>query len=224
MEWAVLGLVLFGLLLTYIIFQETRAHRHWRGLVAKGDVSAVQTLLVQEFDRWQRIRVPKGTAPVLWHGVQTVELAAAGARAALVTCLAEGEYRIVAGRPQETTPPLEAAKRLAAKVVEMVMYDVPNIRLSEVRVDVYTTVAGDDGLPTQGCILSVIADRATVDDLDWDELRGAEVIERLEARYEVDDRGRAQPFDPGPPPEGCMPVSSVDSPGSRLEPLPADFD
>ncbi len=224
MEWAVLGIVLFGLLLTYIIFQETRAHRHWRGLVAKGDITAVRTLLDQEFDRWRRIRVPKGTAPVLWHGVQTVELAAVGADAALVTCTAEGEFRISGGRPQEVTSPIEAAKRLAAKVVELVMYDVPNLRLAEVRVDVYTTTAGVDGLPTQGCILSVTAERGAVDAIDWDELRGSEIVERLDTRYTVDARGQAEPFDPGPPPEGCTPVSSADAAADRLEPLPVDMD
>src|SRR5207249_305375 len=118
MTWAVLGLVLFGLFLTYIIFQETRAHTYWRGLVLKGDISAIRALLDQEIERWQTMRVPKGTSASLWHGVQTVDLVGVGPDAAHVVCSAEGEYRIVGGQSQELTSPMDAAIRLAAKVCE----------------------------------------------------------------------------------------------------------
>lgn len=202
MQWAVLGLVIFGLILTYVIFQETRAHTYWRGQVAKGDLEAIRMLLGGEIERWHIIRVPRGVSASLWHGVQTAELLSVGADAAQVTCTAEGEYRFVGGQPQEMTTPLAAAMRLAAKLVEMIMYDVPNLRLSEVRVDVYSTFHDAQGVPEQRCILSTTADRATVDDLDWEGLRPAEVIERLESRYHLDARGLAQPIDPGPPLEG----------------------
>ena len=139
MQWAVLGLILFGLILTYIIFQETRAHTYWRSLVHKGDISAIRALLEQEIQRWRTMRVPKGTPASLWHGVQTADLIAVGPDAAQIACTAEGEYSIVGGRSQEVTSPLDAGMRVAAKLCELVMYDIPNLRLSAVRIDVYST-------------------------------------------------------------------------------------
>ncbi len=207
MQWAVLGIVLFGLILTYVIFQETRAHRYWRSLVARGDVDAIRMLLDQELDRWRTMRVPKGTPASLWHGTQTVELVAIGADAAHVSCMAEGEYRFSGGRPQEIAAPLEAAMRVAAKLAEMILYDVPNLRLGAVRVDVYSTFHDARGAPEQRCILSTIADRAVADDLDWEALRPSEIIARFDSQYHVGERGVAESIDPGPPLEGTELVS-----------------
>jgi hypothetical protein len=209
MQWAVLGLVVFGLILTYIIFQETRAHAHWRGLVAKGDLDAIRTLLTQEIERWRTMRVPKDVPAALWHGVQTVELVAVGPDSAMVTCATEGEYRFVGGRPQEVVTPLEAGLRLAAKVAEMVLYDVPNLRLEAVRVDVYTGFHREDGTSEQRCILSTVAERAVADEIDWEALRPVEIINRFSSRYRVNDRGQAEPFEPDPPPEGTVSVADL---------------
>ena len=212
MQWAVLGLVIFGLILTYIIFQETRAHTYWRGLVQKGDVSAIRALLEQEIERWRTMRVPRGTPASLWHGVQTVDLIAVGPDAAHLTCSAEGEYRIVGGQSQEVTSPLDAGMRVAAKVAELVMYDIPNLRLHEVRVDVYSTFRTERGAPEQRCILSTITDRGTADEIEWDVLRPNEIINRFESRYHLNEHGVAEPIDPGPPLEETTPVTDIPAP------------
>jgi hypothetical protein len=221
MQWAVLGIVLFGLFLTYIIFQETRAHHYWRGLVAKGDLDAIRMLLEQEIERWHTMRVPKGVPASVWHGVQTTELVAVGPNGAQVSCAADGEYRFSGGRPQEVASPIDAAMRLAAKVAEMILYDVPNLHISEVRVDVYSTFHAPDGMAEQRCILSVVADRATADGIDWEALRPAEIVNRFESRYDVDARGIAEPFDPGEPLEGTELVAERERPAGAVA---SDFD
>lgn len=225
MQWAVLGLVLFGLILTYIIFQETRAHTYWRGLVHKGDVTAIRALLEQEIERWRTMRVPRGTPPTLWHGVQTVDLIAVGPDAAHLACTAEGEYRIVGGQSQEVTSPIDGAMRVAAKVCELVMFDIPNLRLSVVRVDVYSTFRSAAGAPEQRCILSTIADRAEADDIEWDVLRPVEIIHRFESRYHLNDERIAEPIDPGPSLEGTTAVTDIPAPSDpdegRYEPREA---
>lgn len=211
MQWAVLGLVIFGLILTYVIGQEMRAHTYWRGLVAKGDVNAVRLLLQQELDRWRTMRVPRGTPAALWHGVQTVELVAVGATAAQVTCAAEGEYRFTGGKPQEISSPLDSGMRVSAKLIDMLLFDVPNLRLSTVRVDVYTTFHDPAGVPEQRCILSTVADRAIADEIDWEALTPSEIIGRFDSCYRVDSRGLAEPIDPGPPLEGTELVTELPS-------------
>jgi hypothetical protein len=217
MQWAVLGLVLFGLILTYIIFQETRAHTYWRGLVAKGDISAIRALLDQEIERWRTMRVPKGTPASLWHGVQTADLVAVGPDSAQLTCNAEGEYRIVGGQSQELTSPLDAGMRVAAKLCELVMFDIPNLRLAEVRVDVYSTFRTETGAPEQRCILTTIADRAEADDIDWEALRPSEIISRFESHYYLNDHGIAEAIDPGPTLEGTTPVTDIAAPADPDE-------
>jgi hypothetical protein len=212
MQWAVFGLIIFGLILTYIIFQETRAHTYWRGLVAKGDITAIRALLVQEIERWRTMRVPKGTPPGLWHGVQTADLVAVGPDAAQLACTAEGEYRIVGGRSQEIKSPLDTGIELAAKLCELVMFDIPNLRLGLVRVDVYSTFRTETGAPEQRCILTTVADRPEVDDVDWDTLRPNEIINRFESRYHLNEHGVAEPIDPGPPLEETTPVGDIPAP------------
>ena len=212
MQWAVFALILFGLFLTYIIFQETRAHNYWRGLVRKGDVSAIRALLEQEIEHWRTMRVPRGTPASLWHGVQTVDLVAVGPDEAQVACSAEGEYRVSGGQPQEVTSPLDAGMRLAAKLCELILYDVPNLRLGVVRVDVYSTFRDEQGAPVQRCILTTVAGRAEADDLDWEALRPNEIISRFESRYQLNERGIAEPIDPGPPLDGTTPVADIPPP------------
>ena len=121
-----------------------------------------------------------------------------GADAVHVTCTAEGEYRFAAGKPQEVTSPLDAAMRLAAKVAEMVLFDVPNLHMGAVRVDVYSTFHDATGMPEQQCVLSTVADRATADDVDWDALRPEEIINRFESSYRVNERAIAEAIDPPP--------------------------
>ena len=217
MQWAVLGLVLFGLILTYIIFQETRAHHYWRGLVQQGDVSAIRALLEQEITRWKTMRVPKGTPPALWRGVQTAELVAVGPDEAQLACMAEGEHRLAAGVSEQLVSPLDAGIRLAARLIETVMYDVPNLRLGLVRVDVYSTFRTETGAPQQRCILTVTADRAEADEIEWEALRPNEIVGRFESRYHLNDFGVAEPIDPGPPLEGTTPVAEIPAPADPDE-------
>jgi hypothetical protein len=212
MTWAVIGGLLVVLLLTVILVKESVTHSFWRTQAGEGDVTMVALLLQQEMQRWRTMRVPKGTPPALWHGVQTVDLFAVGPRDAHLTCSAEGEYRFVNGRSEEVTSPIDAAMRVAAKLCELVLYDIPNLRVSGVRVDVYSTFRETSGAPVQRCILTTTAERSVADSLVWESLRPQEVIARLESRYDVDAAGIARPIAPGPLLEGTVPAAEVPLP------------
>jgi hypothetical protein len=218
MQWAVFGLILFGLVLTYIIFQETRAHTYWRGLVHKGDLSAIRAILEQEITRWRTMRVPRGTSPALWHGVQTVDLVAVGPDAAHIAATAEGEYRVIGGQPQEVTSPLDSAMAVAAKLCELVMYDIPNLRLGAVRVDVYSTFRDERGAPIQKPVLSTLAERAEADEIEWDVLRPREIIGRFQSRWKLSESGIAEPIAPPPPLEGTTAVMEIPAPADPDDP------
>ncbi|HEY8491551.1 MAG TPA: hypothetical protein VIO14_11220 [Dehalococcoidia bacterium] len=192
-------ILLLVLLITYVILQETRAQNHWRTLVRQGNVDAIRQILTTEMEGWRRGRPPKGMPAAVWAGVQGAEIAALGRDWAFLTTSAEGEYRTADGRREETASPLDVGMRVAAKLVEMLFYDVPNVRFWEVRVDVYTTFRDESGQSHQRCILSTTADRDEVEDVDWEALRPHEIIGRFRSRYEVRD-GRPVPIEPDPPP------------------------
>lgn len=198
MGWGILGVSLLGLFMGFVIVQEMFVQRHWRGLVKHGDRWAIRELVEQEIERWRELRVPKGTGASLWHGIQTTEVAGVGRDFIHLICSAEGEYRVVEGRRQEVSSPLDEGMKLAAALLERLFYDVPNVRLSLVRVDVYTTFRGEDGAPEQRCILTTTAERADADRLPWDDLRPSEIVSRFESRYQLNERGVALPIDPGP--------------------------
>ncbi|MGI8550998.1 MAG: hypothetical protein ACR2PL_09475, partial [Dehalococcoidia bacterium] len=56
LTWGFLTFILIGLFLTYVIWQETRSHLHWRRLVAQGDVWAIRELVNAEVERWHSMR------------------------------------------------------------------------------------------------------------------------------------------------------------------------
>lgn len=221
MGWGILIITFIGLFIGFVICQEMFAQRHWRGLVANGDRWAIQTLVEAEIDRWRGMRVPKGTNALLWHGIQTAEVASVGRDFINLTASAEGETRAAGGARHEVSSPLEEGMKLAAALIERLFYDVPNVRLDVIRVDVYTTFRAADGTPEQKCILSVLAERADADALPWDDLLPHEIVNRFEANYLPSEHGAALPIDPDPPLrdteiEGLGPDAGFDShPPSR---------
>ena len=199
MTWGVLIVLGIGLFLTYVIWQETRSHLAWRALVNQGNVWAIRELVLAEIDRWHNLRPPKGMPLALWTGVQSVELVSTGRDHIQVACGAEGEYRTLGGRREQLLSPLDSAMRLASKLIDMLLYDIPEVKIGLVRVDVFSGLGTTDGAPAQGCILSVAADRSTANTLIWEELTPREVVDSFEAIYAFDESGGSRAIDPGPP-------------------------
>jgi hypothetical protein len=199
MTWGILVVLGLGLFLTYVIWQETRSHLRWRDLVQQGNVWAIRELITAEVDRWHRMRPPGGVSAALWAGVQTAEIVAIGHDHAQLACGTEGEYRMAGGRREQVTTALEAATRLAAKLIEMVLYDIPEVKLDVVRIDVYSTFGSGEGSTEQRCILSTTASRAAAHDIDWERTPAREIIQQFETRTNIDVAGIARPIEPAPP-------------------------
>jgi hypothetical protein len=106
---------------------------------------------------------------------------------------------MVGARREQVTTPLDASKRLAAKIIEMVMYDIPEVKVGLVRVDVYSTFPTAIGGIEQGCILTTTATREQANTADWDAASPSEIVDTFATRYEVDPAGAPRPIDPGVP-------------------------
>lgn len=197
-DWGLAFAVLIVLLLfigaSWFIVQATRAQLHWRQRAASGDVDALQMLVEDEVARWKTMKMPKGYDPETWRGVQTAELLEVHPSGVRVSAIAEGQYALRAGERREVSNSYREALKVTAKLADMLMYDVPNVRLNDVRIDVYSTFR-DEEAATQRCIMSTTCTREVAAGLDWDEIDAEEVVRAFGGRYLLDDRGNALPVE-----------------------------
>ncbi|MPZ50035.1 MAG: hypothetical protein GEU75_12195 [Dehalococcoidia bacterium] len=203
MEWGILIIVIILLFTSYVIIQETRAQMHWRGLVQEGDLDAIRTLVENEIEAWHTQRVPRGTPALLWHGVQTVELIDVTADGVHVGCNAEGESALVNGRRVETSSPLTEGMKITLKLAEMLLYDIPNVKLDHVQIDVYTSFRDASGRPESRCILSTRVERSLVEHIDWEETAAPDFITLNEGRFAEGGSDALQAVEPLPWSEGA---------------------
>lgn len=189
--------VLFALfvMVGWVIVQGTRAQLAWRKLVDAGDVDAIRTLVGDEVQRWKTIRMPKGTRASVWHGVQSAELVAVMSDGVRLSASADGQYALVEGERREVASPLAEGMRVTAQLADMVFYDVPNVKLAHVQIDVYSTYRDDRG-SSQRCILSTRCRREVADVLAWDEMDAEEVVRAFGGRFVLDDRGNPLAVNP----------------------------
>ncbi|HLG12571.1 MAG TPA: hypothetical protein VI876_12505 [Dehalococcoidia bacterium] len=189
MEWGILIVVLLLLFTGFVIVQETARQMHWRGLVESGDLEAIRTLIEDELEGWRESRVPRGTPALLWHGIQTVELLDVTPTSARVSCNAEGEYALVGARRIETSSPLVEAMKITKRLAEMLLYDVPNVKLDHVQIDVYTSFRDENGHAEPRCILSTLIARSAVEHIDWEETEPADFVSLTEGRFSGNGAG-----------------------------------
>ncbi len=192
---AVAVLFVLFLIVGWVIMQGTRAQMAWRRLVDEGDVKAIETLVSEEVQHWKAMRMPKGTRPSVWHGVQSAELAGVQPDGVRLSASADGQYALVEGERREVSPPLAEGMRVTAKLADMTFYDIPNVRLANVQIDVYSTYRDDSG-SSQRCILSTICRRDVADVLAWDEMDAEEVVRAFGGRFLLDGRGNPLAIDP----------------------------
>lgn len=200
---SVIVLAIF-LFVGWAVSVEMFQHRAWRRRVATGDIGIVSALIEEAMTTWRRSRPPRGTPASLWAGIQGAQLIAVTADSATLSCSAEAEFRTEEGRRVQVSSALDEAIALAARLLDMMLFDVPNLRLGTVRVDVYSTFMGADGVPEQRPILTATAQREIAEALDWEALTPAEVLGRFDAHYERLPGGQGAPIEL-PPVEGETP-------------------
>ncbi len=193
-----LGMLIVGtifLVVGWAVTTEMLQHRAWRRRVASGDTDIIGALIEEALTTWRRARPPRGISPGVWAGIQSAQLVAVEPDGATLSASAEGEFRTEGGQRVPVTTPLDEAIAIAARLLDMMLYDVPNLRLGTVRIDVYTTFSDTGGNLAQRPILTVTADRAIAEEIAWDALTPAEILGRFEAHYVRDPAGRAVPIE-----------------------------
>jgi hypothetical protein len=206
MQWALIGIAVIGTLLAYVVWQGMRAANKYRELAAAGDIPTIRLIVDEALAEWHSARPPKGLPLAVWAGIQTMEVVDVGPDYVHVSCSAEGEYKMVDGRWLETKSPLQEAMAITAKATEMLLYELPHVKLDRVVVDVYTTYRDATGARRER-ILTCDAHRQDARQVDWDEWTPQQITGRLGARYRLGEHGQALPLSPNgetaqPPVEG----------------------
>jgi hypothetical protein len=202
---AIFVLLILFLIVGFAIIQGTRAQLYWRAQVDKGDVNAIQAMVGGEVEHWKTARAPRDIAPNVWHGVQSAELLECRPDGVRLSATAEGQYALVSGERREVSSALKEGLALSAKLADLVLYDIPNVKLPWVQVDIYSTYR-DGGGSAQQCIISTVARREVADGLDWDAMEPEEIVRAFGGRYSLDDRGNALPIDPNGPGSNGVPA------------------
>ena len=192
----IIGILVLTMLIAYVLFQETRAHRHWRSLTEGGDVDAIRSLMDDALAGWGTGRPPRGLAASVWAGVQSAQVVDVGAGSVRLSTSVEGQYSTIEGERRLVSSPLDEATRVVARLGELVLYDVPDLRLAAVQMDVYSTFRDEGGRPEQRCILSAVLDRDTASTFDWDGWQPAELLQAFRCRFQLNDDGVALPVEP----------------------------
>jgi len=194
-----LGILIVAIIfvfLGFILFKETLTHRFWQSKVDEGDLEMISQLVKLEVERWRDERPPKGTPAGVWQGIQNVELVAVGRDYIQASTSAEAQFAMVGGQRRQVASALDEAKRITARLAERFYYDIPHVRPDRVQIDCYATFQQPGGEASQSCIISTESHREDAADIDWDNDPPEVIAERLGARYELDDRGVAQPITP----------------------------
>ncbi len=196
MEWGILVISIVFLAVAYVVIQGTRAALAYRRQAAAGDVAAIRELAQEAIDSWRSMKRPKEVPPEVWRGIQSVELVDVGPDFVRVSCQAEGEYRLLDGRWVEVASALQEGMAVTVRAADMLLYEVPNVRLPGVQIDVYATFREADGTSHHQCILSTIARREAARDVDWENWAPAEIVDAFAGRYRLSESREALPIDP----------------------------
>ena len=194
MEWAVLGLFIMFLIVTYIVVQGTRAALAWRKAAAEGDVKVIRDIVEDSLGAWRSMKRPKEVPAEVWRGIQSMQIVEVDAEVVRVSCQAEGDFRLVNGRWVETANPLHEAMAVTVKGLDMLLYELPHYKPGRVQIDVYMTMREADRATERVCILSTTATRENARQIDWEEWTPAQIVEALSGRYRMDDLGQPLPI------------------------------
>ena len=192
-ELGVLFLLLIGGFLGLVITQSFFSQRHWRRIIAEGDIPALRASVLEAFETWRRMRPPPDIPPADWRALVSAELVAADTERCRVSLLAEPDIRVVDGVREQVGPPVSVARRAAVRMVERLLYDIPLARFEAVQVDVYAEYRSAEGDVESECLLTTQVSRGLAVITDWDDDAAPAILKSWSTREAAESRD----LDPG---------------------------
>jgi hypothetical protein len=115
-----------------------------------------------------------------------------------ISVLVEPDIRVVAfegsdvGERREVGPAEQVARRVAVRMVERLLYEIPLARFEAVQVDVYTEYRSADGVTETDCLLTTQVTRSLGNVTAWDEEEASAIL----AAWPTRERSPGPPIDP----------------------------
>lgn len=191
----VLGIVLSLALiavLAWIIVGSFFSHRHWRRVIAGGDEATLLAALEEALYTWRTMRPPREVPPADWAGLQSAAIVACDLERCRLSVVVGPDVRVREGRREEVGPAMEVAERVAVRMVERVLYEIPLCRFDAVQVDAYVEYRSPDGHVETDCLLTTQTVRNEAAVTDWDESTDRAILETWATRW----MAPAAPVDP----------------------------
>ncbi len=191
MNFIAIGLLLIivlGTVLGFIVLQSAFSHRHWRKVIAEGDQPTLLAAVEEALETFRGMRAPRGTPPADWRGLQSAALVAADRDRCRVSLLVEPDIRVIGTERREVGPAESVARRVAVRMVERLLYEIPLARFQAVQVDVYTQYRSAGGQIETDCLLTTQLSRTMGSEADWDELEAAAILAGWRTRESMPDR------------------------------------
>jgi hypothetical protein len=206
----VLAVLALALLVGFIIVQSAMSHRHWRHVIAAGDTPTLLAAVEEALETFRSLRPPRGMPPADWRGLQSAALVAADRDRCRVSVLVEPDIRVIGTERREVGPAESVGRRVAVRMAERLLYEIPLARFQAVQVDVYTQYRSQDGAIATHCLLTTQLTRARGGETEWDEQEAAAILAGWRTRerepgatLDPDDRAIIAPDQPhAPPPPG----------------------
>jgi hypothetical protein len=172
----VVAVVALGLLLGFVIVQSAFSHRHWRHVIAEGDAPTLLAAVEEALETFRGLRPPRGMPPADWRGLQSAALVAADRDRCRVSVLAEPDIRVIGTARREVGPTETVGRRVAVRMAERLLYEIPLAHFAAVQVDVYTQYRSQDGAITTDCLLTTQLTRERGAETEWDEQEAAAIL------------------------------------------------
>jgi hypothetical protein len=166
---AISVLLVIGTILGFMVVQAMFAARKWRSVIGEGDQDALMQLLDQTFEAWRGARPPKGMPPADWRALHTAALVAADHERIRVSMLAEADVRIVGGIRDEVANEYVVARRVAVRMVERLLYEMPYASFNAAQVDVNLEYRDASDETRTRPLLTTVARRDAAERSDWEE-------------------------------------------------------
>ena len=177
---AIIVLLVIGVMLGFLVIQALFAARKWRSVIAHGDHRALMELLDMTFEQWRNARPPKGTPPADSRAMHTVALVAADHGRVRVSMLAESDVKVVDGERDEVASEYVVARRVAVRMVERLLYEVPYAGFEAAQVDVNLEYRDASDAARTRCLLTTIASREVAALSDWEDGAPEELLAEWE--------------------------------------------
>ncbi|MFN8639054.1 MAG: hypothetical protein U0360_06270 [Dehalococcoidia bacterium] len=192
MGWGLLFFVLLGVALGAFVLQATYAAQAWRTAIAAGDLDVLRQAVGNAMEAWRRQKPPRTMAPADWQALSSAATIAMDQQRCRVSMVATSDIRVINNERREMGRPIDVARRVAVKMVERALYEIPHVRFDEVQVDVYAAHLMPDGSTATECILVVRANREDAANAPWDTAEDPEILEGWRTR----EAAPGEPLDP----------------------------